>query len=867
MIPSPWTTRSIPDLFDAAADMHTDRCAIDDGAAAWTYRELRVRVDAVAAEITRALPPGERGCHIGLFAEPSAPAIAGLLGILRAGHVYVPLDPDDPAERLRFIASDARLRLIVAVRDRRHAADALAATLSLDVVEISQPLPPPGAPAVAVSTVAPESVAFVLYTSGSTGQPKGVLQTHRNLLHYAWHFGRFHALGPGQRMSLVFSLGFSASSMGLYSALLTGATLCIFNVRTQGAAALGAWLAASRVTILHTVPTVWRVLVQHPPSGGLPALRTIDLGAEALFTHEVAPARQRLGTHIRLTTRLAATEVSLIAQGEIGEVPDGSGPVAVGHPAGGALVRVVREDGASAAPGESGAIVIHSPYLSPGYWQRPALTAERFADDPERPGWRTYRGGDTGMLDAEGRLTVLGRTDAVVKVRGALVHLAEVEGAMRAVAGVRDAAVVPVTDAAGAVTGLAGFFTSEQGDAADVRRALAATLPGYAVPSELHRLADLPLTATGKIDRSVLASRRRPEPSAAEMEQARNETERLVATLVCRVLELPAIGRTADVFEHGCDSLRLTLLQLAIEQHSGRTLTPQALVAVPTVAGIADLLRHTNPTPRQASAMVMPVRTGGSRPPLFLVHGGRGDIPGRRLLEAIGPDQPLWAFRARGMDGRTPPHRTIAEMASAYVAEMRRVQPEGPYFLGSVCAGGLIAAEMARELRTLGAGVAPLVLIDPPRLPRHQGPVSYALKAGMLGLAWAATSTTVTRSLLRTAQEWRGVARSGEVRPEQTPVWVSFRIASYRHQPAPYDGPVCVLASEGRLATAEASWRRYLTGEVQLFTVPGGHADLFTPDNHDTPRQLRACMDAGVAWFTRQATGAGSTQHLGAALA
>ncbi|MEQ1731826.1 MAG: AMP-binding protein, partial [Vicinamibacterales bacterium] len=436
---SPWSGQTIPQVFELTAAAHPARVAIDDGVARVTYAELSDRAGRVAALLADRLAGTGAGQHVALLARVGVDAVAGMLGSMSAGHVYVPLDPDDPPGRLRALLDDSEACVVLADRANLAHAEALAgghiAVLPLD--DLSAPAHH------RVTVPDPDAVAFLTYTSGSTGRPKGVLHQHRARLHAFWHYSRFHSLGPDDRTALLFALSFGASSLVVYGSLLNGATLCLPQLHRRGVAALAAWLDAERITMAHSVPTTWRALLTQPvPLDGLRALRTYDLGGEALFAHDVAAWRARFGSTTRLTTRLAATEVSLITQCEIDDEDGPSGPLAVGPAAPGVHLTILRDDGCPANANEPGELVIHTPHVSAGYWRQPELTAQRFADDPDRPGWRIYRGGDRGVLDPQGRLTVLGRADAVVRVRGYSVHLAEVEAALRRVDGVDDAAVV-----------------------------------------------------------------------------------------------------------------------------------------------------------------------------------------------------------------------------------------------------------------------------------------------------------------------------------------------------------------------------------------------------------------------------------------
>jgi len=436
-----------------------------------------------------------------------------------------------------------------------------------------------------------------------------------------------------------------------------------------------------------------------------------------------------------------------------------------------------------------------------------------------------------------------------------------VEAALRRVDGVDDAAVVVagVGDPLRPDGRLVAFFTSEDArlEGASVRRALGADLPRYAIPGEAHRLDALPMTVTGKVDRNALATMDRPkgESSAAA---APDDLEQVVAACVARILQLPHVGRDEDFFDLGGDSMSLAALQVELERLAGRPVSPQDLFDTPTVAGFAALVRRPANTPPAGSAVLWPVRSSGSRTPLFLVHGGNGRVAGSHgFLDALGPEQPVWGFRAPTAAEHQPPLRSIADMASLYIDAMRRVQPDGPYYIGAVCAGAAVAIEMACQLRDGGTDVAPLLLIDPPPFPRDRGRARYLLMRALIGLADLLASAPGTDALLARFP-FLGPASAGADGPGRFGVWTRFRVAAYRQVPRAFAGATHVLASQQWAAPASRSLRQYLTGDMQVRTAGRSHHDVFDSSNREAASELRACAEQAHAWLARARTGRSS---------
>jgi amino acid adenylation domain-containing protein len=842
--------RSIADVFRATAARHADRIAVEDEETRLSYEELRTRVDAIAATLGSRIPRPHQ--HVALLVDPGADAVASIFGVLSAGHAYVPLDPADPPSRLEFMLRDSAAATIVAGDAYRDLAERLAGD-HCQVVSVDEAVLGGGS----ANHVPPDrdTVGLLMYTSGSTGQPKGVMQTHRNLLHYARNYSGFLGVEPGDRLSMLYSLSFAASSMDIYGALLTGATLCFLNVRRRGVVRLAQWIEEQRITVLHTVPTLYRhMLEQGAGRSGFPSVRAIDLGGEPVLLRDLELGRAHFRPGCLLVNHLAATELSVMAQHVLEAADDRQGTLPVGRAAPGVLFRILGEDGLPAAPDEPGEIVIHSPFLSAGYWQRPELTAAAFADDPERPGWRTYRSGDMGAMTQDGILYALGRKGAVVKIRGHSVHLSEVEAALRQIRGVEDAAVVAVADgrSPGSGSQLVAYVVGQAVDRIMLRRGLAESLPQYARPSEVHLIDALPRTASGKLDRRALASADRPVP-VAFIDPPADAAERDVAALFARLLNLSEVGRDQDFFELGGDSLRFAKLQVELEYRLGHQLTPEDMLRDSTVAGVALLLHRpaVKADGHRPASVLVPMRASGSRTPVFFVHGGGGQAETSRFfLDALGEDRPVYGFQAKGRGAAGPPHRNLVEMAADYVAAMRRVQPDGPYYIGSACAGAFIVHEMACQLQTAGQSLAPLLLIDPPWPVRRRGPVRFLVKLSALWVATLMERFGETRSVLAwVRRRRRKAAVPGEAWPqEHMHMWIAFRIAVYRHRLGVYDGPVHVIANRRRIAGFRAgAWKEHLTGEIELFEVGRGHKEIFDASNEQVAACLRLCVERAQA--------------------
>ncbi|MFJ1749288.1 non-ribosomal peptide synthetase [Streptomyces sp. NPDC088116] len=577
-------------LEQAAA--HPGREAVVTPEVRWTYRETARRSAGVAAALTAAgLRPGDR---IGLLFSHGAEMIAALLGVLRAGMSYVPLDAAYPETRLGHMADDAGIRALVALAAHAPAARRIAGARQVlayeDLVRTADAVGVggDGAPLLPVD---PGSEAYVLYTSGSTGRPKPVTQIHRNVLHHtrAWTDGL--GIGPLDRVTLQSAYSWDSAVQDTFAALLNGAALYPVDLKSLGISGLLDWMAAERVTVYHSTLPVFRALVRAMESRGteLPAMRMLALGGDTLHLADLDAARRAFGAHCRVAGAYGSTECScaLLRVADRDYQPP-TGVFPLGFAVAETAVRLEDAEGRPVpGPGE-GEIVVESPYLAPG----------------AVPDGRTHRTGDLARRLDDGTLLLIGRRDFQVKISGIRVETGEVESALKDLPQVREAVVMPFDDRLGERQ-LAAYLVAADGGPPEppaLRAALRAVLPDHAVPTAFVLLDALPLTPNHKIDRAAL-----PDPSAvAEPARATAQhgdagsvgagpLERAVAEAWREVLDVGAVGLDDNFFDLGGTSLRVA----AVHERLTRTLAPALrmtdLYRAPTVRGLARLIGSGRP--------------------------------------------------------------------------------------------------------------------------------------------------------------------------------------------------------------------------------------------------------------------------------
>jgi thioesterase domain-containing protein len=684
--------------------------------------------------------------------------------------------------------------------------------------------------------------AHLYYTSGSTGRSKGVRQTHANQLHFVDAYARNVGIGEGDRLSLLYSIGFAAGIGGIYRGIALGATLCLYDLRRDGVAGLADWLDRERLTLLHTFAIVFREMAKRIGATRVfPHLAVLHIGSESMYAGDVDLYRAHTAPRCKLVHQLSATEVAIIAQNVMGHdsAPAPGSVIPVGRALDGVRIEIRGEDGRPAAPDTPGEIFACSRYMSPGYWHRPELDAAAFSADPREPGSRAYRTGDLGRLDADGVLHFLGRSGTRTKIRGHTIDLAEVDAALAGFVDASGAAAAAEADGDdGAALRLVAYVEAAPGAARDpaaLKRFLASKLPQHMLPAEVRYVAALPRTPGGKLDRKRLADVERLPADAVAATPPRDALEAAVAHVFGELLNARAIGAESDFSLLGGDSLMASDLQSRLKADFGVHVGDFHRDA--TVAGIAARVRRAltaAPQAAPAMPMLLSLWPAGRATPLFMVHGRHGQaFVSPHFMKLLGDDQPVWAFQARGLDGLGAPHPTIEAMVDDYLAELRKVRPQGPYFLGGLCVGCYVAAAMAMRLRAAGEEVLPLLLLDPPN--RVRGRTD----------AHADPDHVAGKMLARRAEgRLHGPMEEPAYLERAIETAAAFNDAVRRYVPTAYDGPVYVLSSRRRMAGGDPlELRRYFNGRVKRYEVGNTHNDALDPRNPVFASALRRCIE------------------------
>ena len=755
-------TTCIQDLIEEQVVASPDSTAIVFEDQEYTYQELSDRANQLANHLQQlGLKPD---MLVGLCISRSFEMVVGILGILKAGGAFVPLDPSYPLERLSYILQDSGAQFLVSQVDLLNIFPQEAMQvicLDRDWSEISkQPKVNPQRISLA------DNLAYVIYTSGSTGRPKGVMITHANLCNFVQI--ACSALDVRQKDIYLHtaSIAYALSIRQLMVPLSYGATIVIASAdQTRDPLLLFDLIKERRVSLMDVVPSFWRTCIQRLSDVPLNELknlldnflrRIVSVG-EPLYSDIPRDWRCKLGHQAALVNIFGQTETTgVVATYPIlDELQDLSGIVPIGQSVPETKLYILDSNLKPVQNGDVGELCVSNPCLARGYLNRPDLTAEKFISNPFDDKWsdRLYRTGDLACLHNDGNIEFLGRGDHQVKIRGQRLELGEVETVLREHPAVNDCVVIAAGEQLDEKY-LVAYIVSASGQKLvniELRNYVRQRVPDYMVPSEYVFLDAIPLTPNGKINRLALEDLSRTSTSTKKITedtpgkgeplevniQSQNQTERKIAKIWQDLLKIESVGLYDNFFELGGHSLMAVRMFARIERDLGVRLPLTSLFNATTVAQLAAIITQRDHGLVDWSPVV-PIRMGSNKPPFFGIHGHEGGVLfWRDIVTHLPDDQPFYAVQAQGVDGGMPALTRIEDMASLYLSEIRKVQPHGPYYLGGYSMGGEIAFEIGQQLFTQGEKVGLLVMFDthnPDRATRLINNENKSLPVSLSGL-------------------------------------------------------------------------------------------------------------------------------------
>lgn len=729
-------------LFEEQAEKNPGKTAVEFGDKAYTYLELNERANQIANYLIKL--GAKPGVLAGICIERSFEMLAALLGILKSGCAYVPMDPTYPEDRLTFMTEDCDLPYILTssiAADKLPQTKAKHIKLDEDFEIISKESKEN--PDVKFT---PEDLAYVIYTSGSTGKPKGVLMKHEALANLLkWQLDS-HKFENDLRVLQFTSLSFDVSFQEIFSTWLSGGTLILMSDTERK--------DLSEVLRIISEKKIQRLFLPFIALQEIAELHNLSKN-KILYLQEVITAGEQLQStpaiislfkelkDFTFSNHYGPSEAHVVTSYTLDNDPDKWEKLPpVGKPVYNVQMYILNSSLKPVPAGVAGDLYIGGKCLVKGYHNSEALTKEKFIDNPfyenSKKGIskKIYKTGDKARYLPDGNIEYLGRTDRQIKLRGIRIELGEIETVISEYPGIKSAAVI-VKESSSGDKKLVAYFVPVEKDTgniehSDLKKYLASRLPEVMVPNIYLKLDEMPVTGTGKTDQQRLPS---PDFGAgAEKEnycEPKDELQLQLVKIWEKVLGVQKIGIRDNYFDLGGHSLLAVRLIGYIEKLTGKKLPLSSFVTSPTVEQQSEILKNDGWKPSWKSLVA--IKPGGSKIPFFCVPPASGSaIHFQEMIQYIPDDQPMYILEPIGLDGKEPPHYTIKEMATFYVKEVQSLQPEGPYLLGGRCFGGRVIYEMGQQLCRLGQKVQLLAIFDtwPPHTAKIQKRASEPIGAG-----------------------------------------------------------------------------------------------------------------------------------------
>jgi amino acid adenylation domain-containing protein len=848
-------TECLHDALTRQAAIQPNAIALIDGSKQVTFRQLNEQANRLANYLRKqGIKPG---ALVGICLPRSVEMIVAVIAVSKAGGAYVPFDPGYPKDRLAFMLEDTAAPLVITQNDllerlpaekaKYLCYDQLANTL--EGYPCSNPLP----------SATSDTLAYVIYTSGSTGTPKGVMVRHRAVVNTIDWVNQTFNVNPHDRLLFVTSLSFDLSVYDIFGILGAGGSMrLVRDQEIREPAKLASLLRSADITMWDSAPAALQQLtpffakIQTNTS-----LRLVMLSGDWIPVTLPDQVRQTF-PNARVMSLGGATEASIWSNWyPIGTVDPSWSSIPYGKPIRNARYHILNDQMQPVPVGTPGELHIGGICLAEGYLNRPELTANRFVEDPFTIGGRLYKTGDLARYWSDGNIEFLGRIDHQVKVRGFRVELGEIESTLAQYPSVGTAVVQPFRDTTGSIYLVAFIIPKGTVTTSELNDYLHEHLPDYMIPASFVFVSSLPLTPNGKLDRAQLKAPERGTPHAlsGEFVAPVNDAERALQEVWEEVLNVRPVSVTARFEDLGGQSLMAASLVYQIEARLGHKVPVEALFRAPTIRSLSDYIQDQLET---GPEIVVSLNEQGNHPPLFLIAGAGGHVFAfHKFARLLGRDFPSYGMKAVGVDGQETPLDRIEEIAARYLEEIVRVRPQGPYILAGYSVGGLVAFELALQMRQRGLEVAQVIAFDshapgyPKRLPWPKRIAVHGRNfLALTGEAkWAYLLKRFRnlrhRILIRCGfGHWDlptvpGVGGLSENVLRR--VWASLERARDRYRPeGKFDGDFVLVRSNmpevwaaTEMDDPQMGWSSRLTQSARVIEVPVGHMEIFGDDNLD----------------------------------
>jgi amino acid adenylation domain-containing protein len=864
----PYPNRLVHQLVTEQAARTPDAPAIRFQQTRLSYRELDQRSNQLAHWLQQqGIQPNDR---VGVCLPRSVELVIALLGILKAGATYVPIDPTYPAERIAYLLSDSNPKAVISLSSQNFLPAVLPPTIAALYLD-QQAVKIAEMPTIPVVLETTPNLAYLIYTSGSTGKPKGVEISHRALVNHSWAMANLYRLGTQDRVLQSASISFDIAAEQIYPALFRGAEVILRpDDLLESFYRFSAFVTAEAVTVLILPTAFWHEWVAELVSRTevVPAsLRAVAVGTESVQAHRLSQWQTLSGGRVAFFQGYGPTEATITCT--VYRHPDQFGnyqaahltEIPIGRPLPNTEIYILDSQLQPLPVGIVGELYIGGVGLAEGYYQKPQLTSERFISHLFHPGKRLYKTGDLARFQSDGQIIYCGRNDNQIKLRGFRIELGEIEAVMAQFPGVRQAVVQADAGRLLAYVVLevnlpACQTSSTEFSVASLQSLLRQHLPDYMLPASVTVLDALPLLPNGKVNRRAL-----PQPTPSKLQTAIGDpVERQLIHIWKSLLGVEPTSVDDNFFELGGSSLTAVRLADRLQTHFRQKLPLAAIFNAPTVAQLAEVIRSDSANAAEWSTLV-PIRNEGQRPPLFLFQGVEIYYP---LVAHLAPDQPVYSLSLEMVDQNELVSGQVEQFAERYLRDLRLVQPQGPYLLGGLSFGGVVALEVAQRLQAEGKTVALLAVFDtaapgafiPKPLPqRLLGHLENLLK---YKLVYASKKLTGIgqQIYLKLTQRFNFEHSHTE---QHLLLEVVYQQLAAQYQFRAYSGRVALFLATDRSAVGgsicdpalnvidpEFGWGKFVQN-LAVYHTPGNHIGILRePQVRFLAKRLQDCLDEAV---------------------
>jgi amino acid adenylation domain-containing protein len=852
-------------LIDDQSSKYPDKIAIRHGLKIFTYKN----VNEISTQLSLFLKDKKinQGDIVGVAMDRSPELVIVLLAIIKAGATYLPIDSNFPVDRINYMLKDADAKVLVTSKSFREKHQP---ATDMIFIEDAWEQYTKYDTRTAEPEIAADSLAYILYTSGSTGNPKGVQVKHSGLLNLLLSVQQEPGMDHNDIILATTTISFDIAELEVFLPLISGAQLVIADADAVKDGRLLLELAKSEnITIMQGTPFMWRTMLEAGWDEQLPI--KIFCGGEAMAKDLAESLLERCAG---LWNMYGPTETTIYSI--IKKVTPEDEIITIGRPILNTQVYLLDEQLNEVPAGEIGEICIGGTGVARGYINKPELTAEKFIDDRFSPvtGQKMYKTGDLGKLLDNGEIHCLGRIDHQIKIRGYRIETEEIEYQLKQQDNVKNALVTLFKDLFENMHLVAYIVPEKELATTETatylkkwKAGLKTAVPEYMIPDSYVVIPSIPLMPNGKVDRKSLPDPINRENTLTTFEAAQTETEILLSGICLKNIALKEIGISDNFFELGIDSLVAVKIMIGIEKQFGKRIPLSILIQYPTIKQLALYL--DNDTPGSPYKSLVPIKPEGNKVPLYIVHGiGLNVMNLYNMVANLDDDQPVYGLQAVGLDGTLAPLDNMDAIAKFYTDEIILHNPLGPYAITGYSFGGYIAYEMAKQLKEMGKEIKMLGMFDTNiQYPTHQYPLAKKIRVKLLRQVYKLLfriGTTITQPALTAAYLKAYYAQRldlpaenedllEEYDTENLPDFMQEIVAGLQtafthYKVKPYPVKIDLFKAKTRLYFVDdpktLGWGKYALNGVDVHHVPGDHKEMFSsPNDQILARTLQDVLD------------------------